>query len=89
MRILLIFFFFLPLHLRHMEVPRLGVQLELQLPAYTTATAMLDTSFMDNLYHSLQQRRILNPLSQGSNSHPHRHSLDLNLLSHDRNAPFC
>ena len=26
--------------LRHMEVPRLGVELELQLLAYTTATAM-------------------------------------------------
>ena len=31
---------FLGPHLRHMEVPRLGVELELQLPAYTTATAM-------------------------------------------------
>ena len=27
-------------HPRHMEVPRLGVELELELPAYTTATAM-------------------------------------------------
>ena len=36
------FFFicFLWLHLQHMEVPRLGVNLELQLPAYTTTTAM-------------------------------------------------
>ena len=31
------FFFFLGLHLRHMEVTRLGVELELQLLAYTTA----------------------------------------------------
>ena len=31
---------FLGLHPRHMEVPRLGVQSELQLPPYTTATAM-------------------------------------------------
>ena len=35
-------FFFFPLsflgpHLRHMEVPRLGVESELQLPTYTTA----------------------------------------------------
>ena len=29
-------------HLWHMEVPRLGVESELQLPAYTTATAMQD-----------------------------------------------
>ena len=33
------FFVFLGLHLWHMEVPRLGVEWELQLPAYTTATA--------------------------------------------------
>ena len=32
------------LHLWHMEVPRLGVKSELQLPAYTTATAMRDLS---------------------------------------------
>ena len=33
------FVLFLELHLQHMEVPRLGVESELQLPAYTTATA--------------------------------------------------
>ena len=36
------FFAFLGLHLRHMEVPRLGIQLELQLLVTTTATAMQD-----------------------------------------------
>ena len=36
------FFSPLGLHLRHMEVPRLGVKSELQLPAYTTAAAMPD-----------------------------------------------
>ena len=30
-------FFFLGLHPRHMEVPKLGVKSELQLPAYATA----------------------------------------------------
>ena len=35
-------FVFLELHLQHMEVPRLGVQSKLQLPAYATATAMPD-----------------------------------------------
>ena len=35
---------FLGPHLRHMEVPRLGVELELQLPAYTTATVTQDPS---------------------------------------------
>ena len=35
-------FFFLGLYLQHMEVPRLGVELELHLPAYATATATWD-----------------------------------------------
>ena len=35
-------FVFLGPHLWHMEVPRLGVESELQLLAYTTATAMPD-----------------------------------------------
>ena len=37
--ILFYFFIFLGLHMRYMEVPRLGTESELQLPAYTTATA--------------------------------------------------
>ena len=37
--IYLFIFVFLGLHLRHMEVSRLAVELELQLPAYTTAAA--------------------------------------------------
>ena len=36
---IIIIFFFLGPHLWHMEVPRLGVELELQLLVYTTATA--------------------------------------------------
>ena len=36
--------FFLGPPLQHMEVPRLGVKSELQLLAYTTATAMWDLS---------------------------------------------
>ena len=49
-----------------MEVPRLGVELELQLPAYATATAiaMQDPSHVCNLYHCLQQHQIRNPLSE-------------------------
>ena len=43
-------FCLLGLHPRHMEVPRLGVQLELLLMAYTTATAMKDPSHGD-LHH--------------------------------------
>ena len=58
------FFFFLGLHPRHMEVPRQGVQSELQLPPYTTATATLDLSRACDLYPSSWQRWILNPLSE-------------------------
>ena len=36
------FIFVLGPYPRHMEVPRLGIELELQLPAYTTATATWD-----------------------------------------------
>ena len=39
---ILFFFCFLWPHPQHMEVPRLGVELELQVQAYTTAIAMLD-----------------------------------------------
>ena len=47
-----------------MEGPGLGGQLELQLPACATAMAMLDLSRICDLYHSLQQHRILNPLNE-------------------------
>ena len=49
------FFFFLVFlgsHLRHMEVPRLGVKLELELPAYTTAIASRDWSHICDLHHN-------------------------------------
>ena len=47
-----------------MEGPRLGVQSELQLSAYTTATAILDSSRVCELHHSSWQPWILNPLSK-------------------------
>ena len=47
-----------------MELPRQGVEMELQLPAYTTITAMPDLSHTCNLHHSLQQRQIRNLLSE-------------------------
>ena len=40
---------------QHMEVPRLGVESEIQLPAYTTATARWDPSRVCDLYHSSGQ----------------------------------
>ena len=71
-----------------MEVPRLGVRLDLQLPAYTMAIAIWDLSLICDLYHSSQQRWILNPLSEAKDR---THMLMdtsrvLNLLSHKRNS---
>ena len=58
------FVFFYGLPPQHMEVCRLGVQLELQLLAYTTATATPDPSSICDLQHSLQQHHIPNRLSE-------------------------
>ena len=57
-------FCFLEQHLRHTEIPRLGVQSELQPLAYTTATAMQDLSCICDLHNSSRQLQILNPLSE-------------------------
>lgn len=45
------------------EVSRLGGKSELQLSAYTTATATPDPCRICDLHSSLWQRQILNPLS--------------------------
>ena len=47
-----------------MEVPRLGLESELQLLAYTTATATQDLSHILDLYHSSRQCQIPDPLSE-------------------------
>ena len=47
-----------------MEVPGLGAELELQLLAYTTATATRDRSSVCGLPYSLRQCQILNPQSE-------------------------
>ena len=46
-----------------MAVPRLGVELELQLLAYTIDTATQDPSRVCNLHHNSWQHHILNPLA--------------------------
>ena len=81
-------FFFLWPHLWHTEVPRVGVELELQLPAYATATAMTDPSHICNLHHSSQQLQILNPLSEARDQTQVLvdTSLDCNPLSHNGNS---
>ena len=40
------------LHLLHLEVPRLGIESELQMLAYSPATAIPDPSYVSNLHHS-------------------------------------
>ena len=72
-----------------MEVPRLGVELELQLQVYTTAMAARDPSRICDLHHSSQQHRILNPLSEARDR---THVLMdaswvLNPVSHNGNSP--
>ena len=71
-----------------MEVPRLGVELELQLPATASATAMPDPSHVCYLHHSSQQHQIPSPLGRardgtcilmGTSQIP-------NLLCHNRNS---
>ena len=62
---------------------RLGVKLELQLPAYATATttATLDPSHVCDPWHSSQQRGILNPLSEArdrTHIHPHGDYISMN-----------
>ena len=57
------FFFFLGLHLRHMEIPRLEVKLELQLLPYSTATARIRA--MSVTYTTAQQQHgVPNPLNK-------------------------
>ena len=48
-------FFFLGSHLCHMDALRLGVELELQLPACSTARATLDPSLVCDPHQSSRQ----------------------------------
>ena len=47
-----------------MGAPRIGVESELQLPTYTTATATRDPSHICDLHYSSRQHQIPNPLSK-------------------------
>ena len=87
------FFCFLGPNLGPKEVPRLGVESELQLTACTTATATQDPSRVCDLYHTSRQRRILNPWSEARDwtCVLRDTSQVLSLLSHDgnyKNAPY-
>ena len=62
--LLIYLFCFLGLQVQHMEVPRLWIEPKLQLPTYTTASAMGDPSCDCEPRHSSRQCQILNPLSE-------------------------
>ena len=64
-----------------MEVPRLGVELELQVPAYTTPTAKEDPSRILDLYHSSWKRWILNSPSEASDR--------THILMDSRQSRYC
>ena len=64
-----------------MEVPRLGVESELQLPAYITATAMPDPSHDCDLHHSSRQRQIPDLLSKAWDQ--------THILMDSSQIPFC
>ena len=74
----------------HMEVPRLGIDLELQTQADTTATEMPEPSLVSNLHYRLWQRWILNLMSQAGNQTCilMDTSRVLNPLSHNGNSNF-
>ena len=79
---------FLGPHLRHMEVPVLRDESELQLPASTTATAMQDLSHICELHRTLQHHQILNPLREARDQTCMLMDTCqvLNLLSHSGNS---
>ena len=66
-----------------MEVPKSGVQLELQLPTYATATATQDPSRICDLHHSSWQCQILNSLNEARDR---THNLIVPIQIHLRGA---
>ena len=83
------FFFALYGHAyKYIEVPGLGVESDVQSLAYTTATAMPDTSCICDPPCSLWQCQNLNPLSQARDQTCilMDTSWVLNPLSHSRNS---
>ena len=81
---------FLGLHLQHMEVPRLGVESELQLLAYVIATATKDLSLIQDLRCSFWKCWILNTMIETRDqTHILMDASQVhNLLSHNRNSLF-
>ena len=88
-------FVFLGPNPQHTELPRLGIESELQLLAYTTSTAMQASGCICGLLHcSLRQCQILNPLSEASDPplvlmEPSCCSLPLSHNGNSWNIDFC
>ena len=83
-----IFIFFLGPYLGHMEVPRLGVESELQLQVYATATALPALRPFCDLHCSLQQCWVLTRLIKDRNGTTSSQTICwvLNPLSHNGNS---
>ena len=79
-----VLFCFLGMYLQHVEVPRRGVKLELQLLAYATAT--WDPSLVYDLHRSSLWCRILNPLSGARDQTCVLMDISQVLLSHKENS---
>ena len=82
------FYFFLQLHMQHMEVPRPEVKSELQLPGCATATVMPDPSPICDPCCSLWQCQIRNTMSEPRDwtASSQGHHWVLNPLSHNGNS---
>ena len=74
-----------------MEVPRLGVELELQLPAYTTATATPNLSYICDLHAAWSNERTFNLLSKARDQTSILMDTGqiFNTLNHNRNSQFA
>ena len=74
--------------MQHIQISRLGVDSELPLPAYATATAMRDRNQIYKLHHSSGQQGILNPLieARGRTHIFMENSRDHNPLSNNGNS---
>ena len=85
------FSFFLGPQPQYLEVLRLGVELELQLLASPTATAMPDPSLICDLCHSLRQWPSLTQWARPEIELASSQTLCqvLNLLSHNVNSKIC
>ena len=68
------------------KFPRLGVESELPLLAYTTATAMRELSLICNLQTMSMPDPEPTEQGQGLNSHLQRYWLGVLPLSHNRNS---